>query len=66
MSKLVKTLGKEIDKVTRKLDANTSKAIGMPEGVKISHAADRDSAKHKQAVAEIKGKESSPSVRKQA
>ena len=33
MSKLAKTLSKEIDKGTKKLDANVSKAVGMPEGI---------------------------------
>lgn len=36
MSKLAKTLSKEIDKGTKKLDANVSKAVGMPEETKVS------------------------------
>ena len=55
MSKLVKTLGKEIDKGTKKLDANVSKAVGMPEGTKIGHAMNVDSSKHKEAVESLKG-----------
>jgi hypothetical protein len=47
MSKLAKTLSKEIDKGTKKLDTNVSKAVGMPEGTKVGHAMNADSAKHK-------------------
>ena len=55
MSKLAKTLNKELDKGTKKLDSNVSKAIGMPEGTKVGHAMDVDSAKHKDAVKYLKG-----------
>ena len=66
MSKLAKTLNKEInkgvkniqqetDKATKKLDSNVSKAIGIPEGTKVGHAMDVDSAKHKDAVKSLKG-----------
>lgn len=55
MSKLAKTLSKEIDKGTKKLDTNVSKAIGMPEGTKVGHAMNADSAKHKEAVKSLKG-----------
>ena len=55
MSKLAKTLSKELDKGTKKLDSNVSKAIGMPEGTKVGHAMDVDSAKHKGAVKSLKG-----------
>lgn len=66
MSKLAKTLSKEInkgveniqqetDKATKKLDSNVSKAVGMPEGTKIGHAMNVDSAKHKEAVKSLKG-----------
>ena len=66
MSKLAKTLSKEInkgvknipqetDKATKKLDSNFSKAVGMPEGTKIGHAMNVDSAKHKEAVKSLKG-----------
>jgi len=36
MSRLAKTLNKEIDKGTKKLDSSVSKTIGMPEGIKKS------------------------------
>ena len=55
MSKLAKTLSKEIDKGTKKLDTNVSKAVGMPEGTKVGHAMNADSAKHKEAVKSLKG-----------
>lgn len=66
MSKLATTLNKEInkgieniqhetDKATKKLDTNVSKAIGMPEGTKVGHAMNVDSAKHKEAVKSLKG-----------
>jgi len=55
MSKLAKTLNKELDKGTKKLDSNVSKAIGMPEGTKVGHAMNVDSAKHKDAVKSLKG-----------
>lgn len=55
MSKLAKTLSKEIDKGTKKLDTNVSKAVGMPEGTKVGHAMNVDSAKHKEAVKSLKG-----------
>lgn len=56
MSKLAKTLSKEIDKGTKKLDNNVSKAVGMPEGTKVGHCAmNVDSAKHKEAVKSLKG-----------
>jgi len=54
MSKLAKTLSKEIDKGTKKLDTNVSKAVGMPEGTKVGHAMNADSAKHKEAVKSLK------------
>lgn len=57
MSKLVqaaKTIGKEVDKGTKKLDTNISKAIGMEEGHKISHTLNVDSDKHKEAVKDLK------------
>jgi len=55
MSKLAKTLSKEIDKGTKKLDANVSKAVGMPEETKVGQAMNVDSAKHKEAVKSLKG-----------
>ena len=55
MNKLAKTLSKETDKATKKLDSNVSKAVGMPEGTKIGHAMNVDSAKHKEAVKSLKG-----------
>jgi len=55
MSKLAKTLNKELDKGTKNLDSFVSKAIGMPEGTKVGHAMDVDSAKHKDAVKSLKG-----------
>lgn len=55
ISKLAKTLNKEIDKGTKKLDSSVSKAIGMPEGTKVGHTMNVDSAKHKEAVKSLKG-----------
>jgi hypothetical protein len=55
ISKLAKTLSKEIDKGTKKLDANVSKAVGMPEETKVGQAMNVDSAKHKEAVKSLKG-----------
>lgn len=55
MNKLAKTLSKETDKATKKLDSNVSKAVGMPEGTKVGHAMNVDSAKHKEAVKSLKG-----------
>jgi hypothetical protein len=60
MSKALKTINKEVDKGLKKLDANTSKAIGMNEGDKISHALNVDSEHHKDAVKEIKGHDVEP------
>ena len=60
MSKFLKTINKEVDKGLKKLDANTSKAIGMEEGNKISHTLNVDSAHHKEAVHEIKGNDVEP------
>ena len=55
MSKLAKTLNKEIDKGTKKLDSSVSQAIGIPEGTQVGHAMNVDSAKHKEAVKSLKG-----------
>lgn len=45
---------KALDKVTKKLDTNVSRLVGMPEGVKIGHAMDPDSEKHKAAVVSLR------------
>jgi hypothetical protein len=62
MSKIAqaaKTLDKEADKGLKKLDENTSKAIGMEEGHKISHTLNVDSKLHKEAVKDLKTQTSS-------
>lgn len=62
MEKFGKTIGHELDKAGRKIDSNVSKAIGMEEGTKISHATNRESAHHKDAVTHLKGEDDSPEV----
>ncbi len=59
MSKFGKTLKQAADKAGKQLDQNASNAIGLEKGVKISHAANVDSAHHKEAVKGIRGEDTS-------